>query len=95
MPCLLVLIAVVLPRFTMFFIWLTTDWFNRAYQSVIWPLLGFWLMPFTTLTYMAAMFNNDHQLTGGWLVLFIFARSWMERDVCLLLLLIEPTLQTG
>ena len=75
MPCLLVLIAVVLPRFTMFFIWLTTDWFNRAYQSVIWPLLGFWLMPFTTLTYMAAMFNNDHQLTGGWLVLFIFAIS--------------------
>ena len=34
--------------------------------------MGFFLMPYTTLAYMAAMLNA-HGVTGGWLVLVIVA----------------------
>ena len=73
MGCLLPLVAVFVPRLVMFFIFLLTNWFSMAYQTVIWPLLGFFLMPYTTLAYMGAMLNNNHELSGGWLVLLIVA----------------------
>jgi len=72
MPCLIVLIALLVPRIAMLFIWLLTDWFGRAYDSVIWPLLGFILLPYTTLAYMAAMLNAGG-LTSGYLLLMILA----------------------
>lgn len=73
MGCLLGCIALLMPRILMVFIYLLTDWFGRAYQTVIWPLLGFLFMPYTTLAYMAAMLNNDHVLSGWWMALFIVA----------------------
>jgi len=73
MPCFLVVIALFLPRGTLFFIWLLTDWFTRAYETVLWPLLGFFFMPYTTLAYMGAMLNNNHQVSGAWLVVLIVA----------------------
>ena len=73
MGCLLPIIAVFVPRVVMFFIFLLTNWFSMAYQTVIWPLLGFFFMPYTTLAYMAAMLNNNHQISNGWLVVVIIA----------------------
>ena len=73
MPCLVVIIALLLPRVTLFFIWLLTDWFSRAYQTMLWPLLGFFFMPYTTLAYMGAMLNNNHEVSPGWLVMIIIA----------------------
>ncbi len=73
MGCLLPCLAVLMPRVVMFFILLLTNWFQQAYQTVLWPLLGFFFMPYTTLAYMAAMLNNNHQLSNGWLVLVIIA----------------------
>jgi hypothetical protein len=73
MPCLLIIVALLLPRMAMFLIWLFSDWFSRAYETAIWPLLGFFFMPYTTLAYMTAMLNNNHQINGGWLVLLIVA----------------------
>jgi hypothetical protein len=72
MPCIIVLLAMLTPRLVMFFIWLLTNWFQQAYGTWVWPLLGFFLMPYTTLAYMAAMLNA-HGVTGGWLVLVIVA----------------------
>ena len=71
--CLLVTIGVLTPRILMVFILLLTDWFSKAYESTIWPVLGFLFMPYTTLAYLASMINNNHQLTGGWIVLIIVA----------------------
>ena len=73
MPCIIVTLALLTPRMVMFFIWLLTNWFQLAYGTWVWPLLGFFLMPYTTLAYMAAMLNNAHGVTGGWLVLVIVA----------------------
>jgi hypothetical protein len=73
MGCLLPIVAIFVPRLVMFFIFLLTNWFASAYQTVMWPLLGFMFMPYTTLAYMAAMLNNNHNLSGGWVVLLIVA----------------------
>jgi hypothetical protein len=55
----------------MLFILLLTDWFSRAYDTFIWPFLGFLFMPYSTLAYMAGMINNDHSINGWWLVLVV------------------------
>ena len=73
MPCFLVLLAVILPRVTLAIIWLLTDWLGRAYETALWPILGFFFMPYTTLAYMAAMLKNNHQLSGWWIALLIVA----------------------
>jgi hypothetical protein len=73
MGCLLPLIALFVPRVVMVFIFLLTNWFAVAYQTVLWPLLGFFLMPYTTLAYMGAMLKNNHELSNGWLVVVIIA----------------------
>ena len=70
MPCLIVVIALFLPRVTIFFVWLLTDYLGQAYHTALWPLLGFFFMPYTTLAYALAM-NEGHGLQGFWLVLFI------------------------
>lgn len=71
--CLMTAIALLLPRGLMFFIWLLTDWFGRAFETAVWPVVGFLFMPYTTLAYMAAMLRNNGAVSGGWLVLLIVA----------------------
>jgi hypothetical protein len=73
MGCILAVFALALPRVLMVLLFLVTDWFARAYDSLLWPILGFVFMPYTTLAYMAAMVRNNHQLEGGWMALFIIA----------------------
>ncbi len=72
MPCVIAVVALLLPRVAMFFMWLLTNWFEAAFQTWVWPLLGFFFMPYTTLAYMAAMLNAG-QVSGGWLVLVVIA----------------------
>ena len=73
MQCLPVILAFFFPRVAMILIALFTNWFHIAFNTLLWPLLGFLFMPYTTLAYMAAMLNNHHSVTGGWLVLVIVA----------------------
>jgi hypothetical protein len=73
MGCILVVIALAVPRLLMVGLFLLTDWFGQAFETTLWPVLGFLFMPYTTLAYMAAMFHNDHSVSGAWLVLVIVA----------------------
>lgn len=73
MGCLLVILSAMMPRLVIIVIAICTDYISAAYETTIWPLLGFFFMPFTTLAYMAAMLNNGHEVSGGWLVLMIIA----------------------
>ena len=73
MPCVFVILALAVPRGLMFFIWLLTGWFGRAFGGALWPILGFLFMPYTTLAYMATMLNNNHVVSGWWLGLIIVA----------------------
>jgi hypothetical protein len=51
--CLLALLALISPRLVLFLLWIFDDILSRAYDSWIVPLLGFFLLPWTTLTYAA------------------------------------------
>jgi hypothetical protein len=73
MGCLVTGAALLVPRAVMVLIWLLTDWFARAYETMLWPFVGFLFMPYTTLAYMAAMLHNNYSVRGGWLALVIVA----------------------
>jgi len=75
MPCLLALIAIAFPRVVIVLIWLFGNhYFQRAYGSLLWPLLGFIFLPMTTLAFAFA--SNSLGLPGdvpplGWLLVLI------------------------
>ena len=70
MGCLIVLIAIALPRFVMVVLWLFSDYLSRAYGTWLWPLLGFFFLPTTTLAYAIAQ-NSFNGLKGAGLVVLI------------------------
>jgi hypothetical protein len=52
MPFVLGCLALVFPRVALFLVWLLGgNYLHRAYQHWIVPLLGFFLLPLTTLVY--------------------------------------------
>jgi hypothetical protein len=51
MPCLVALLALISPRLALFVLFLFTNMLDRAYDSWLLPLLGFFLLPWTTLAY--------------------------------------------
>jgi hypothetical protein len=53
MGCLLALLALISPRLVLFLLWLFSNVLSRAFDSALVPLLGFFLLPWTTLTYVA------------------------------------------
>ena len=53
MPCLGVFIALFTPRFLMVILWLFTSWFKGIFNTALWPVLGFFFLPTTTLWYTA------------------------------------------
>ncbi len=54
MGCLIGLGGLIAPRVIMVLLWLFGDYLSRAYDSWIWPLIGFFLLPTTTLAYAYA-----------------------------------------
>ena len=47
-----------------------SDYIGRAYETTLWPLLGFFFMPLTTLSYAFAM-NSNGAIDGMYLVLVV------------------------
>ena len=52
--CLVTGVAAASPRIILFGMWLFTDYVSSAYETWIWPLLGFFLLPTTTIAYSIA-----------------------------------------
>jgi len=66
--CFVLLFALISPRLALFFIWLFSDLLNRAYGEWVIPLLGFFLLPWTTLAF-AVMWSFDDGVVGfDWFV---------------------------
>ena len=53
MPCLIALFALISPRLALVFVFLFSNMLDRAYDSWLLPLIGFFLLPWTTLAYTA------------------------------------------
>jgi hypothetical protein len=56
---LLGILALITPRFVLVIMWLFTDYLARTYDSFVWPLLGFFFLPATTITYAIAQNKFD------------------------------------
>jgi hypothetical protein len=72
MPCLVGCIALATPRLAIVLVVIFGDYIGRAYQTTLWPLLGFFFMPLTTLAYAWAI-NSRGSVAGIHLVVVVIA----------------------
>jgi hypothetical protein len=71
MGCLLGCLAFLVPRAMLVALYFQ-GYLERAYETVIWPLLGFVLMPLTTIAYAYGK-NSNGSIEGFYLVLVVLA----------------------
>jgi hypothetical protein len=72
MPCLIVLLAFISPRLALFAIFLFSDLLSRAFDSWFVPLLGFFLLPWTTLAYAVMWSASSNQVNGfEWFIVIL------------------------
>jgi hypothetical protein len=70
--CVFALLALISPRLALFFIWLFSDALGRAFDSWILPLLGFFLLPWTTLAYVAMWELGTGEVSGfEWFIVIL------------------------
>lgn len=71
MPCLVALLALISPRLALVAVFLFSNLLSRAFESWVLPLLGFFLLPWTTLAY-AAMWSIESGVVGfDWFIVGI------------------------
>lgn len=63
MGCLLLILFLAFPRIALVLLFLFSNYLQRAYHGLILPLLGFLLLPLTTLVY-TWMANTHQPITG-------------------------------
>jgi hypothetical protein len=91
MPCLLALLALISPRLALFCLWIFSDLLGRAFDDWIVPVLGFFLLPWTTLAYAVMWDAGSHKVAGfEWFLVvlaFLFdlssyagGRTWRGRS---------------
>jgi len=73
MPLLVGCLALCAPRFVLFLVWLLSDYLGAAYATWIWPLLGFFFLPLTTLAYAWAWHNGAGSVSGVGLAVVVVA----------------------
>ncbi|UCD75620.1 MAG: hypothetical protein JSV91_01635 [Phycisphaerales bacterium] len=73
MPCLVGCLALFFPRIAIILVVIFSDYLGNAYQTIIWPLLGFIFMPLTTLAYAWAWHSNAGSVSGVYLVVVVIA----------------------
>ena len=72
MACLVVLLAFISPRLALFAIFLFSDLLSRAFDSWFVPLLGFFLLPWTTLAYAVMWSASSNQVNGfEWFIVIL------------------------
>jgi uncharacterized membrane protein len=72
MPFLIGCLALAAPRFAILVVVFFSNYIGRAYQNVLWPFLGFFFMPLTTLAYAWAI-NSRGSVEGFHLVVVVIA----------------------
>jgi hypothetical protein len=64
MGCLVALFALISPRLALFVIFLFSDLLSRAFDSWLVPLLGFFVLPWTTLAYALMWSSGGNRVYG-------------------------------
>jgi hypothetical protein len=63
-PCLAVLLAIISPRLALVVMALFSNILSRAFDSWLLPLIGFFILPWTTLAYAVMWDVGTHDVTG-------------------------------
>ena len=64
MPCLVIALALISPRLALVAVWLLSDVLGRAFEGWLLPVLGFFLLPWTTLAYVLMWDYGTSAVTG-------------------------------
>ena len=72
MPFMVGCLALMAPRFAIVLVVVFSDYVGRAYDTVLWPFLGFLFLPLTTLAYAWAI-NSHGSVEGLYLVVVVIA----------------------
>ena len=73
MGCLVPLLALISPRLALFALLVFSDLIGDSFDSWVVPVLGFFLLPWTTLAYVVMWWASDGNLGFEWfLVAFAF-----------------------
>ncbi len=64
--CIFALGAAMFPRLGVLFLWLFTPLVNRAFDSIVVPILGIVFLPFTTLVYVLVWSPLVGVSSWGW-----------------------------
>jgi hypothetical protein len=62
--CFAALLALISPRLALFFIWLFSNLLSRAFDSWVVPLIGFFVLPWTTLAYAVMWDAGTNKVYG-------------------------------
>ena len=73
MPCFVALFALISPRLALFFVLVFSDWVGRAFDGWIVPVLGFFLLPWTTLAYIVMWNVGGRGVDGLEILIVVFA----------------------
>jgi len=68
-PCLLLIVFLAFPRIALVLLFLFSNYLQRAYHGLLFPLLGFLFLPLTTLAY--AWITNTRQPIAGFNLLLL------------------------
>jgi hypothetical protein len=79
MGCFSFFVGLAMPRLVMVVLWIFTDYLGRVYEGVIVPLLGFFLLPTTTLTYAIA--ENESGGLEGWGILIVVIGAVLDLGI--------------
>lgn len=72
MPCLIALLALISPRLALIALWLLTNLLGRVFDGVLLPVLGFLLLPWTTLAWVLMWDVGTHEVAGlEWFVVIL------------------------
>ena len=72
MPCLVALLAFISPRLALIAVWLGSDWLSRSFDGVLLPLIGFFMLPWTTLAWAGMWAYGTNEVAGfEWAVVVV------------------------
>jgi len=72
MACLVALLAFISPRLALFAIFIFSELLSDAFDSWFVPLLGFFLLPWTTLAYAVMWAASSNQVNGfEWFIVIL------------------------
>ena len=72
MGCFVALLALLSPRLALFALFLFSDLLSDAFESWVLPLLGFFLLPWTTLAYAVMWSVGGNEVAGfEWFIVIL------------------------